>query len=141
MIAVVLIFVIAVAAMIAAVFFVPSVKIGHASISVYWMAPLLGAVVLLIFGLLTPSDVFSGLTSAGEVNPIKILILFLSMTFLSVYLDELGFFRLLAMSILKKSGSNQISLFISLYAVVVAIAPSEHATTHCFKPPQMSPAA
>lgn len=118
MIAVVVIFVIVIAAMIAAVFFVPSVKIGNASVSIYWMAPLVGAVIFLLFGFISPSDVISGLTSAGEVNPIKILVLFLSMTFMSVYLDELGFFRLLAHSVLKKAGNSQVRLFIMLYIVV-----------------------
>lgn len=118
MIAVVTIFLFVIATMIAIVFFVPSIKIGHFSLSIYWMIPFLGAVVFLIFGFLSPSEVISGLTAAGEVNPIKILVLFLSMTFMSVYLDELGFFRMLAMFVLKKARNNQVSLFIMLYIVV-----------------------
>lgn len=44
--------------------------------------------------------------------------LFLSMTFLSVFLDELGFFSFLAVKALEKSGTNQKKLFFYLYFTV-----------------------
>jgi len=54
----------------------------------------------------------------SAVNPIKILILFISMTVLSVFLDEVGFFRFLANVTLKKAGTSQKKLFFLLYITV-----------------------
>ena len=48
----------------------------------------------------------------------KILVLFISMTLLSIFLDELGFFRFLASVALKRAGKNQFKLFFLLYATV-----------------------
>jgi len=44
--------------------------------------------------------------------------LFFSMTFLSIFLDEVGLFRYLAMFLLKHFRSNQRLLFITLYIMV-----------------------
>lgn len=52
------------------------------------------------------------------VNPVKILVLFISMTILSVFLDEIGFFRFLANVTLKKAGTSQKKLFFLLYITV-----------------------
>ena len=76
-----------------------------------WLAPLTGALVLLFSGLITPGEFIAGLTSSGEMNPIKILILFLSMTIISVFLDNAGFFRYLAGTALARSKGGQKSLF------------------------------
>ncbi len=117
-IAVLILFLITCAALIALVFAKPSVMIGGKKISIFWLAPLLGAVALMIGGYITPSEIASGLTAAGDVNPIKILLLFFSMTMMSVYLDEIGFFRLLAHKVLARAKGSQITLFFLLYALV-----------------------
>ena len=96
----------------------PSVEIRGYKISIYWLPAFVGGALLLAFGLLTPSELWQGLTASGEMNPIKILTLFLSLTFLSVYLDELGFFRRLAFSMLRRARGSQLKLFLSLYALV-----------------------
>jgi arsenical pump membrane protein len=63
-----------------------------------------------------PIDVvFSELTSNNEVNPLKILTLFFSMTFLSIYLDEVGLFKYLATLALKLAKNNQMILFVVFY--------------------------
>lgn len=90
---------------------------GH-KIGVYWLPAFAGAVLLLATGLLTPRETWAGLTSSGEMNPIKILALFLSLTFLSVYLDELGFFRRMAFSLLRHARGSQKKLFLCLYFLV-----------------------
>lgn len=54
----------------------------------------------------------------SAINPVKILVLFISMTVLSVFLDEVGFFRYLANATLKKSGQSQKKLFVFLYVIV-----------------------
>ena len=117
-VAVLTIFLITCAALIALVFAKPSVMIGGKKISIFWLAPLGGALALLIGGYVSPAEIAAGLTSAGDVNPIKILLLFFSMTMMSVYLDEIGFFRLLAHKVLGRAKGSQTTLFFLLYGLV-----------------------
>lgn len=104
--------------LIALVFLKPSVQIGHEQISIYWLPPLLGALVLAFSGALSWQEIFAGLTAPTAMNPIKILILFFSMTLISVFLDAAGFFRHLAERMLSKAKGNQLSLFFTLYLTV-----------------------
>ena len=120
-VAVLIIFLVTCAALIALVFAKPAVMIGGKKISIFWLAPLAGAVALLIGGYITPSEILSGLTAAGDVNPLKILLLFFSMTMMSVYLDEIGFFRLLAHKVLAKAKGSQTALFFLLYGLVAVL--------------------
>ena len=100
------------------VFLKPSVKIGHEQISIYWLPPVLGALVLAFSGALSWSEIFGGLTAPTAMNPIKILILFFSMTLISVFLDAAGFFRYLAERMLSRAKGSQLSLFLTLYVTV-----------------------
>ena len=106
-----------VAAMITSVLFFPKIKIGKKFIDSYWIITLIGTVILVIFkGDL--NKIISALTADTSVNPIKILVIFISMTVLSIFLDELGVFRFLAEASLKKAGKSQMKLFITLYLTV-----------------------
>jgi len=96
----------------------PKLKIKNMSISTYWLIPLIGALCLLAFQLISVGEAFDGLTFDAAINPIKILVLFLSMTILSVFLDETGFFKYLANAVLRKTSSSQIKLFTALYVTV-----------------------
>lgn len=91
---------------------------GHPSVRIYWAAPLLGACVLMLGGWMPVKEALTGLLSDSAVNPIKILVLFFSMTLMSIFLDEAGFFRYLAETVLRRAGNSQCKLFILLYAVV-----------------------
>lgn len=104
--------------LIAVVLIKPNITIKGKQFSIYWLAPLIGAIVIICLGLLSPKEVLSGLTASGEVNPIKILVLFISMTIISVFLDNAGFFRYLAGRVLAKSKSGQRGLFNALYLMV-----------------------
>ncbi len=104
--------------MIALVLFKSSIKIRGRAISVYWLAPVAGAVAMIAAGCVTGSRIFEGLTADTDVNPIKILVLFLSMTLISVFLDNTGFFSYLAMAALRRAGRSQLTLILSLYAIV-----------------------
>lgn len=95
----------------------PKIKVFNKEIQTFWIVPLIGVIFILIFNLLDLKTIFNGLTSDSAINPIKILILFFSMTFLSIVLDELGFFEYLANYALKKAKSKQIVLFIILYVL------------------------
>ena len=90
----------------------------HTSVRIFWMAPLLGALLLILCGVLSPSEVMGGLNADSAINPIKILVLFFAMTLMSVFLDEEGFFRYLASAVLARAGSDQRKLFFLLYAAV-----------------------
>ena len=117
-IAVLSIFLVTCAALITLVFAKPAVMIGGKKISIFWLAPLCGAIALTVSGLISPAEIGEGLTGAGDVNPIKILLLFFSMTMMSVYLDEIGFFRLLAHKVLGRAKGSQTTLFFLLYGLV-----------------------
>lgn len=99
----------------------PSVSIGKYTVSIYWIPPLIGAISLLASGKLSVDELFAGLTADTAMNPLKILILFLSMTLLSVFLDATGFFSLLAAAVLRRAQFSQMRLFCYLYLIVSAL--------------------
>lgn len=104
--------------MILCILLFPKIKIGKISIDTYWIVTLIGAVILLACGKADIVTVGKALISDTAINPIKILVLFLSMTVLSIFLDELGFFRYLAGVALKKARTGQTKLFLYLYITV-----------------------
>ena len=95
----------------------PKIKIKNFSIDTFWIVPLISAIIILAFGLLKFETAIEGLTSNSSINPIKILVLFFSMTFLSIVLDELGFFEVLANVALKHVKQSQFALFMILYVL------------------------
>lgn len=97
------------------VVFFPAVKIRHIKIGLYWVVALVGATILLASKLVPFDAVADSFLTDSAVNPIKILVLFFSMTFLSVYLDEVGFFTYLAKKAVEISGKSQYSLFVIFY--------------------------
>lgn len=118
MIAAIIICAATVVLMICGILFFPKIKIGKVSVNSYWVITLLGAIAALA---VTSPDfyaLFKSLVADTAVNPVKILVLFISMTVLSVFLDELGFFRYIAVAALKRARSGQKKLFIYLYITV-----------------------
>ena len=101
-----------------AVLIKPYFNVGKFKIGTYWLISLLGAVVLLISGSVPLNYLWQNLTAKTSVNPLKILVLFFGMTAISVFLDEVGFFRYLANAVLKRTRNSQIKLFVTLYIVV-----------------------
>ncbi len=100
------------------VLFLPTVKLGKFTVGTYWLVSFVGAVVLLLGGAIPFSVLGEKLLFGTGMNPVKILVLFFSMTSLSVFLDEIGFFRYLANLALRKTGKRQLGLFVILYLVV-----------------------
>ena len=105
-------------AVILSVLFFPTVKLGKLSFSSYWAIACVGALLLLLTFRISPTELISELTADTAVNPLKILVLFLSMTALSVYLDEVGFFSYLAAAALRRAAGRQSILFLTLYLLV-----------------------
>lgn len=104
--------------MICGVLFFPKIKLGRVTLNSYWIITLLGAIVALIVTRPDIPALLGELVADRAVNPVKILVLFISMTVLSVFLDELGFFRYLAGVALRRARSGQKKLFIYLYITV-----------------------
>lgn len=113
-----ILFVITVAAMLTLVFAKPAVHVGRWAVSVFWVPPVCGVLAVLAFGILSFGEIGAGLVADTAVNPIEILVLFFSMTLLSVFLDEAGVFRYLAGQIMRHAGSGQKRLFVALYLMV-----------------------
>jgi arsenical pump membrane protein len=77
--------------MILAVLFKPQIKVKRFFIDTYWPIALMGALLLVVFKSISFKEIAQGLTADTAINPIKILVLFISMTVLSIFLDEVGF--------------------------------------------------
>ncbi|MGN1103352.1 MAG: SLC13 family permease [Candidatus Coproplasma sp.] len=118
MIATVIIAVLTCLALVVCVLVKPEVKIKKFNMPLYPLIAVLGAVCAVAFTPLTLDECWQGITGVGAVNPLKILTLFISVTAISIFLDEVGFFEFLACKVLKAAGSSKIKLFILLYVTV-----------------------
>ena len=98
-----------------------NVKILNHRIKIYWMFPLLIAIIFIAFNFISFDDFISGLFSDSGMNPIKILILFLSMTGLSIFLDEMGLFSFLAYKVVQKCKASQIKIYFALCALIAIL--------------------
>ena len=115
MVAALIIVLVSVVIMIACILFFPKLCIGKFQMDTFFLAPLLGAILLLSLGLANPSTTLDAFISDKGMNPLKILALFLSMGFLSIVLDEAGLFRFLAEKSLSRSKGSQKKMFVLLY--------------------------
>lgn len=108
--------------LIASIILLPKIKVGRFHISTYWLVALLGAILMLATLRISFKEVGEALFSnTNSMNPIKILALFFSMTFISIFLEEAGFFRFLASLACKKANSNQLTLFVILYFLTAGL--------------------
>ena len=96
----------------------PNIKIKSLTINLYWIIALVGALVLLCSTLVGIDEFWNGLTANAGINPIQILILFLSMTMISIFLDELGFFARVANWVLRRTNKSHFTIFIAFYFLV-----------------------
>ena len=103
------------------ILFFPQVKLGKVRLGTYWIIAAVGAIILLSFSFAPIDEVFRQLTANTSVNPLKIIVLFFSMTLLSIFLDEVGLFKHLASIAAKKAGKNQFALFIVLYVLTAIL--------------------
>lgn len=99
------------------IIFFPNFKIGKIKIDTYWIIALVGAAILLIAQLAPINEVFNRLVAKDSINPIKILVLFFSMTIISIFLDELGLFHHLACVATRHAKGNQYLLFGIIYGL------------------------
>ena len=104
--------------MIAGILFFPRINGKKFSVDTYWVIVLVGAVAMIASGKIDLDALWSAFTDSSAINPLKILLLFLSMTILSIFLDEVGFFKYLANKALRLAGRSQYKMFAILYWTV-----------------------
>lgn len=105
-------------AMLLSIIFDWKLKIKNVEFSFYWIVLLIGAILCVCFGFVSFNDIGNSFFSNSAINPLKILIIFISLTTLSVLLDEIGFFRYLAHLVLHRAKTSQTKLFICFYAII-----------------------
>ena len=104
--------------MILSIVFDWKITIKKFSLACYWMICLVGAIICLAFGFAGQNPVQDIFLNDSTINPLKILIIFISCTSISVLLDKIGFFSYIAAIILNKFKSSQTKLFFSFAAVI-----------------------
>ena len=104
--------------MIISVLFKPYLSFKRIKVGLYVIICAAGAVCELLFGNISLSDALKGVAADTSVNPLKILALFLSMTLISIYLGDSGFFSLVANKTFSLAKGKNLRLFIILYFVV-----------------------
>ena len=109
---------IVIAAFIASILFLPSVVIRKHTVKVYSLIPMIGALILVMSERVDFGYVVRAFSENTSVNPLKILVLFLSMTTFSLILEQTGFFAYISTKVLERAGHNQYVVFLSLYAVI-----------------------
>ncbi|MCR4911734.1 MAG: hypothetical protein K5925_04355 [Bacilli bacterium] len=97
------------------------VKIKKVTFALYWAICLVGAIICLCVGFAGSTPIQSIFLAEGNINPLKILIIFLSCASISVLLDKIGFFAYIAAVILNKSKSSQTKLFFSFSAIIAIL--------------------
>jgi arsenical pump membrane protein len=87
-------------------------------IETYFLGALLGPALILALGLLPAPILLHGLEGTDGLRPLGILSLFLSMVFISIFLDITGVFECCARVALRWAGASGRRLFFAVYAVV-----------------------
>ncbi len=113
-------FLITIALMMIAIIFKPTIKIKNTSYQTFWIITSLGAIVTLLTKQISFECLWSNLSN-GSMNPIKILLLFLSLSMISISLDELNFFNYLSSKALERSKNNQYKIFFIVYLLVAIL--------------------
>lgn len=97
----------------------PKIHIGkRITLSTFWLVSLIGAILLICFQDVSLKHFYEIVSSNTAVNPLKVIGLFFAMTFLSVFLDEIGFFSYLATLIANKVNKSQFLLFFIFFVLI-----------------------
>ncbi len=110
---------ITVIAFVICLFFLPEIALGNGKkVKTYPFIPVIGGAGMLLFHCLEISELFSAFTEDTPLNPLKILILFLSMTVFSLILEKTGFFAWISGVVLRHTGGNRLFIFLALYGII-----------------------
>ena len=91
MIATIIISIITCLLLILSILVFPKITVFKKQINTYWIICLIGAIFILVFKCVPIKNVIDAMFSKDAINPIKILLLFISMTFLSIFLEIINF--------------------------------------------------
>lgn len=107
--------IIAILLMLISIIVFPKIKFKSFEMQTFYIFPFIAMFLIFAFKLVDIDYAMNKLISSDGMNPLKIIVLFFSMSFLSIILDELNFFEYLANKALKKANGSQIKLFLILY--------------------------
>jgi len=104
--------------MLICIFKFPNIKIKGRVFDTFYFPILIVALIFLIFPIFDKTKLFDILFSNSKLNPFKILALFISVSFISIVLDESGFFSFIAIKFINRFKKSQYALFFSLYLLI-----------------------
>ncbi len=99
----------------------PYIIIKTKKIQTFYFAPVIGAICLLITQKGLAQSFIQQITTNNAVNPIKILVLFLCVSFLSVVIDYLNFFDFIANWCANRFQKSQFHLFFTFYILIAIL--------------------
>ena len=115
MVLVITVSIIAIILMLISIIVFPKIKFNNYEFSTFYFFPFIAMIIIVASGAIDLEYAINKLVNGNGMNPLKIIVLFFSMSFISIILDELNFFEYLANKALKKAKGSQIKLFIILY--------------------------
>src|SRR5690554_1115055 len=116
----IIIFITTIVLMMTSLIFLPKIKVLKYELNTHWIIILIGAIFVLIFGNINTTELTESIFSNNAMNPIKLVTFFISMTMLSLYLNEIGLFRKISYFILRKVKQNQVKIF-TYYSILVSL--------------------
>ncbi len=93
---------------------------GKVYLHLYWIIPVICATVLLATKTVPIEQLLYEFDFSRTMNPIKILVLFISVSVISIFVDQTGVFKWLAAKTVGKEGLSQKKLFVLLYLIISA---------------------
>ncbi len=99
-------------------FLFPTINIKGKRIDTYWLITTIGAILILLFNISTAGDILTLFIQNNSTNPFKIIVLFLSLTFISKFLDAVGLFNFLASRASRIGKGNQFIIFTAFYFLI-----------------------
>lgn len=94
------------------------IKIFNINLSAYWIITLIVALLMIVLKKVNIGDIYLILLNDSIVNPLKIILLFFSMSFISIFLDKAGFFTLIAAKAINRAKTSQFQIFSILYFTI-----------------------
>lgn len=99
-------------------FLFPTINIKGKRIDTYWLITTIGAILILLFNISTAGNILNLFIQNNSTNPFKIIVLFLSLTFISKFLDAVGLFNFLASRASRIGKGNQFIIFTAFYFLI-----------------------
>jgi len=81
----------------------------------YVIGSIIGVLLLILFGVLTPDQALASLVGRPGFSPYTIIILFMSVAYIAISLDSTGFFEYVALKLIMHSGGDGRRLFFYFY--------------------------